>query len=458
MPLLIYNRAMELWHNFSAAEINMMPAKKGGGGTLAAKSATKKNALNVANRTMFIGDNLPVLDNLNSNSVDLIYLDPPFNSNRNYSAPVGSKAAGASFKDAWTLSDIDHAWIDVIAADNKPMADLIDGIGKVNGKGDKSYLIFMARRLLEMRRVLKETGSIYLHCDPTMSHALKLLMDCIFGKRNFRNEIIWCYTGPSNVNKHFPRKHDVILFYAKSPLSIFNKDAVRVPYKSGIGIGKGGKADSIFRSGDNAKRIAQLLRIGKVPFDWFADDYLTNISAWKKERTGYPTQKPLALLERIIKASSNEDDVILDPFCGCATACVAAERLGRQWVGIDISNKATDLIRQRLQAEEFLWKKVGKGRHIIPRTDLPVRSDIAEKFVNPQRYKATLYGVQGGYCTGCKKHFEPRQMDVDHILPKTRGGQDIKKNLQLLCANCNRVKGGRDMLYLRMQLKKQGII
>ena len=146
---------------------------------------------NWKNRTLWTGDNLNIMRGMNSDTVDLIYLDPPFNSNRNYSAPIGSKAAGAAFKDTWTLSDIDNAWHGEVADRDPILYTIIDAAGLSHGKGMKSYLIMMAVRLLEMRRLLKETGSIYLHCDPTAGHYLKMLMDAIFGARNFQNEIVW---------------------------------------------------------------------------------------------------------------------------------------------------------------------------------------------------------------------------------------------------------------------------
>ena len=154
---------------------------------------------NFADRTVWTGDNLDILRGLNSLSVDLIYLDPPFNSNRNYAAPVGSAAAGAAFKDTWTLSDLDVAWMGLIADEQPAMYQVLQAAGMTHGKGMQSYLCMMAVRLLEMRRVLKDTGSIYLHCDPTASHYLKTLMDSIFGNANFRNEISWKRSNPKSV-------------------------------------------------------------------------------------------------------------------------------------------------------------------------------------------------------------------------------------------------------------------
>ena len=186
-------------------------------------------APNFVNRTLWTGDNLDILRGLNSESIDLIYLDPPFNSNQDYAAPVGSKAAGAAFKDAWTLSDLDVAWMGLIADEKPALAHTLNAAGFAHGKGMQSYLTMMSVRLLEMRRVLKDTGSIYLHCDPTASHYLKQLLDAVFGQGNFRNEVVWNYSFRLMDLPHFfNRKHDLILFYAKTQsLQIFNaKDTV----------------------------------------------------------------------------------------------------------------------------------------------------------------------------------------------------------------------------------------
>lgn len=165
--------------------------------------------------TIFTGDNLPILRGLNSESIDLIYLDPPFNSNRDYAAPIGSESAGAHFKDTWTLSDIDLTWVDLLVASHSKLMGYLQYAPQRDS--DKSYLIYMAMRLLEMHRLLKQTGSIYLHCDSTMAHLLRGLLDCIFGRQNFRNEIIWCYTGPASPKiRQFNRKHDNIFWYSKS--------------------------------------------------------------------------------------------------------------------------------------------------------------------------------------------------------------------------------------------------
>ena len=155
---------------------------------------------NIKPKTIFTGDNLPIMRGINSESVDLIYLDPPFNSNANYAAPIGSKAAGAEFKDTWTLDDVDNAWLDLIET-KYPALNRVIHAAMTNS--DKSYLIYMAARLLEMKRILKDTGSIYLHCDPTMSHYLKLVMDAVFGKGNFRNEVVWRRTSTKSLAKRY---------------------------------------------------------------------------------------------------------------------------------------------------------------------------------------------------------------------------------------------------------------
>ncbi|MCY4288603.1 MAG: site-specific DNA-methyltransferase [Aestuariivita sp.] len=280
---------------------------------------------------------------MNSASIDLIYLDPPFNSKTNYAAPIGSQAAGAEFKDTWTLNDIDIAWLDLIEAKHSRLWRVIQA---AMTDSDKSYLIYMAARLLEIHRLLKPTGSIYLHCDPTMSHYLKLVMDAIWGHKQFKNEIVWCYSGPSNTHNWFVRKHDCILYYARTSEAFFNYEAVRVPHKDGLHNEGGVMLGKDYGKVDTFSMVEK----GKLCPDWWGD-IGAGAHIPKGERVGYPTQKPTKLLRRIIRASSNEGDVIFDPFCGCATTCIAAQDEGREWVGIDISPKAADLVISRLRNE-----------------------------------------------------------------------------------------------------------
>ena len=450
---------------------------------------------NWVNRTVWTGDNLHILRGMNSETVDLIYLDPPFNSNQNFSAPIGSEAAGATFKDTWTLDDLDVSWMGLIADEEPAIAALLEASGRTHSTGMQSYLTMMAVRLLEMRRVLRQTGSIYLHCDPTASHYLKQLMDAIFGSENYRNEIVWRRTtgvkGTRGATKSLGSVTDTILFYARSSEHIITIPRVKemtdgmrpFKHKDDKGVYRAVAdlyADAALHDSPkyewndhnpphgwrvsevNLKMLHEQDRIhynanGK-PFrkqyehEW---DGAPVSSLWadipqapKRERVGYPTQKPLALLDRIIKASSEPGDVVLDPFCGCATACVAAENLGRQWAGIDLSSKAGELVMHRLGAGDTAVRRLD----ITLRDDLPQRTDI-EKPRNYRQNKHVLYGEQEGRCNGCRSLFEFRHFEVDHIVPQSRGGTDHIDNLQLLCGHCNRVKGDRDMAYLLSQVQ-----
>lgn len=386
---------------------------------------------------------MPIMRGMNSNCIDLIYLDPPFNSKANYAAPIGSMAAGAEFKDTWTLSDVDVAWLDLLEA-KYPALNRVIHAAMTNS--DKAYLIYMAVRMLEMKRILKPNGSIYLHCDPTMSHYLKLVMDAIFGRKNLRNEVVWCYTGPGSPNmKQFNRKHDVIFWYAKGDRWVFNRDAVRVPYKD-----PKQRPRKAFDTGDSFtdENIEAMRSRGKVPEDWW--EFRVAVRS-PKERTGYPTQKPLNLLDRIIKASSPKGGVVFDPFCGCATTLVAADRLQRNWVGIDISPKAVELVNIRIKQDQGLFQE------IVARKDIPERTDVIQlKPYNSIDNKKFLYGEQEGHCKGCGTHFEMRNLTVDHIIARSVGGTDHLDNLQLLCGNCNSIKGNRGQEYLlaRMEGRK----
>ena len=355
---------------------------------------------------------------MNSNSVDLIYLDPPFNSNRNYAAPIGSEAAGSHFKDTWSLTDIDNEWINLIEQKHPKLHRVLLA---TMTDSDKSYLAYMSPRLIEMRRILKDTGSIYLHCDPTMSHYLKLVMDAIFGRENFRNEIVWCYRFGAGGKKQFRRKHDIVLFYNKGREWNFNASAVSVPSRSA------------WAKQNNISNVVEV--------DWWDIPSINN-----NERTGYPTQKPLALLDQIIKASSNEGDIVFDPFCGCATTLVAADGLRRDWIGIDISLMATKLVRDRIRDQQGLYLK------IISRDDIPQRTDMG-KLPQPKVHRKNLFGEQEGKCNGCGHRFNIENFDVDHIIAKSKGGTDHIENLQLLCGYCNSTKGDRGMEYLIQRLK-----
>ena len=406
--------------------------------------------MSVKPNTLFTGDNLYILAGMDSESVDLIYLDPPFNSKRLYKAPIGSKAAGAAFKDMWSWDDVDQARLESLLEEYPSLFYLVSFTGLSHSKGMAAYLLYMAQRLVEMRRVLKPAGSVYLHCDPTASHYLKPLMDMIFGKNKFRNEIVWCYTGPSGGKRNFPAKHDVIFRYTKTDDWVFNPDDVRVPYKSlSTQHGEGGATGGI--GGKLTKDTVPAYKSkGKIPEDWW--DEMSPVGRIKNERTGYPTQKPLALLDRIIKASSKEGDVVFDPFCGCATTCVSAQNLRRKWIGIDISEVAATLVAERLADAH------GKiFTNFTHRSDVPVRTDIKLVDLSVPKTKTAikkrLYKEQKGICSGCLVAFEARNLDIDHIIPESKGGPSHYDNYQLLCGNCNSIKGNRPMEYLRAKIK-----
>jgi len=406
--------------------------------------------------TLFTHDNLFVLHGMNSEIADLIYLDPPFNSKRTYSAPIGSKAAGSSFKDMWTWQDINEAYLETLAGNYPEMVRYIENVGEIHGRAMMSYLLYMAQRIIELHRILKPTGSFYLHCDPTASHYLKLLLDCIFGKENFRNEIVWCYRQGGRGKRHFARKHDVILFYVRSDKNIFYSDATRVPYDGTGGYQTSGKGVTHKDTG----KVYLPNALGKIPEDWWDIPTITPMS---KERTGYPTQKPLALLHRIIKASCPEGGVVLDPFCGCATTCVAAQQLGRKWIGIDIETKAVEVLVERLEGDGHIesdsqhdLKFKQKGVDFIHLTNAPQRTDVKIEEITPQTkndIKKRLFKQQQGHCNGCNVELEIQHFEIDHIVPKAKGGGDYMENYQLLCGNCNRTKGARPMEYLREKIR-----
>ena len=318
------------------------------------------SVLNVPNRTIFCRDNLDILQGINSNCVDLIYLDPPFNKKKEFTAPIGSSAEGASFRDWFREEDVKDEWIETIKEDYDGIYNFLTSVKSLSSfQSHKNkyylynycYLCYMAIRLIEMHRILKDTGSIYLHCDPTMSHYLKILMDLIFGEKNFRNEIVWSYQGTGEPKKHFKRKHDILLFYTKSSRNFFSElgssEAISAFSKTKYTLEDNeGHYKKIKHS--DGKIYKQYKREKQRMRDTWE---ISIINSMAKERVGYPTQKPLKLLERIVKASSNEGDVVLDPFCGCATTCIASQKLFRKWIGIDVSHRAYELVKERLKKE-----------------------------------------------------------------------------------------------------------
>jgi len=297
--------------------------------------------------------------------VDLIYLDPPFNSNRAYNIIYpGDLGQVTAFEDTWTWTpECDRHLTDIEARTDelsRLLPALIAGIGKTQLS---AYLINMAVRLVEIWRVLKATGSLYLHCDPTASHYLKIVLDAIFGRKQFRNEIVWDYSFRLMDLPHFfNRKHDILFFYAKGAAAFFampkepwtREDIIRTR-KQKIHRDEqgneliwmpGGKGNSK----NKLKKLSDIIQEGKAMSDVWQIPTLTSSS---KERLGFPTQKPLALLDRIVRASSNPGDLILDPFCGCGTTIEAAENAGRAWVGIDMTYAAIAAIKERFKRKRI---------------------------------------------------------------------------------------------------------
>ena len=454
---------------------------------------------------MWTRDNLDVLRGLNSASIDLVYADPPFNSNKDYAAPVGSKAAGAAFKDTWTLSDVDGAWHGEIADREPRVYAAIEAAGVVHGKSMRSYLTMMAVRLLELRRVLKPTGSFYLHCDDTAGAYLRVLCDGVFGRPCFRNTVTWARTSAHNTADRYGNVADTLLFYVRGEQPTWNggfhvyasgekysekqlgrfkhvdehrgryrlddltaprpnSDSGKFTWRGstpGPGRGWGFRVEQleewwiqgrIRTKRDGRPRLDGLkVFLADAPGKrlqniWTDVPRVGNTSA---ERTGYPTQKPLALLDRIIEASSNPGDIVLDPFCGCATACVSAESLNRQWIGIDLSPVAATLVESRLH-DQF-----GIFAEIHHRTDIPRRTDLG-KLPNYRTHAHTLFGVQEGQCSGCRMAFPFRNFQVDHVIPRAKGGSDHVENLQLLCGACNRAKGTGSQAELIAKLRERG--
>lgn len=358
---------------------------------------------------LYYGDNLDILRRyIPDESVDLVYLDPPFNSNRDYNVIFKDESGRKSdaqllaFEDTWHWGpDAEHqyAYLTNSALNEgrvpEALSTLIGALrGGIGTNQMMAYLVEMAVRLAELHRVLKPTGSLYLHCDPTASHYLKLLLDAVFGVQAFRNEIVWQRTNAHSDAKRFGRVHDIILFYSRTPQATWNPafqpydqkyianyyrytDPDGRRWKSGDATAPGGRGPLYEWNGhvrnwrytqENMQRLHDEGRLYYTPAgiprvkqyldempgmpvqDIWNDDATRYIVSWSDEGLGYPTQKPLGLLERIIGASSNPGDIVLDPFCGCGTALIAAEKLGRRWVGIDVTYLSIAVMKARLAA------------------------------------------------------------------------------------------------------------
>lgn len=471
---------------------------------------------------------------MNTETVDLIATDPPFKKGRDFHALPDSLAKGASFQDRWSWKDNVHeSWIDKITDDFPKVMNVINGSRNSYGDDMGAFLCFMGVRILEMRRVLKYTGSLYLHCDPTASHYLKELLDSIFGKKCFRNEIIWKKTNSTKEQTGvFGRQHDVIFWYSKSDKYVYNKISTPIdkdekpgkafrhddndgmgPYQTialsntteSGGFAKmktwewrGVRARWIY-SKQNLEKWWKEGRIVRTKSGYRKKDYwtdkqargnvVTNIWADKEvapiqadARTGYPTQKPIPLYARIIKASSNKGEIVLDPFCGCATTCVAAEMLGRKWIGIDIWAKAHKVVINRLKKEGCLsgpgeerhdlmltegeitytkqhFKRTDTGSEAVPFLETQMKQfddTVHDPHTNKEK-KCMLLEQYGSVCQGCGFELHERYLELDHKEPRSGGGSNLIGNRILLCGPCNKLK--RDwytLVWLRRENKKRG--
>ena len=445
---------------------------------------------NFPDNVLYNMDNLDVLRGMNSETVDLIATDPPFNKKRNRSASAGQyedawrwedDPSMAQRPDQWLWQPVHRIWLDQIKDENPALFQVIEATRLTQDDDTAAFLCFLGVRLMEMHRVLKNTGSIYLHCDHTANGYIRACLDAIFEPKNFRNEIVWCYTGPGQTKKWFPRKHDTIFFYAKSQKTPFYPDSVRRPFKATYTPARGVHGSKI---GEDTEEKRAIHEKGTVPTDWWADGFLSNISAYRKELTGSPDQKPLALYERIIRASSNESNLVLDPFAGCATTPIAAHNLGRRWVGIDRREDAAFHITNRLlglgiNVDEFRARQ----QHLIPelqgkceiRYQAPVRTDdrgtaapelgpVHRKNDRPvlshREMKDFLVKTFGTRCWGCDfDHGDDRYLQLDHAEPKADGGSNDLDNRTLLCGPCNLTKSRRITLgQLRRQNAKEGYL
>ncbi len=382
---------------------------------------------------LYYGDNLDILRRyIKDETIDLIYLDPPFKSNQDYNVLFkeqnGSRSAAQirAFEDTWEWNeDSARAYQEIVESGGK-VAEAMLAFRTYLAENDMmAYLAMMAPRLIELKRVLKDTGSTYLHCDPTASHYLKILMDAVFGPVNFKNEIVWCYETGGRATTSFPKKHDIILRYGRTKRAAFYYDNVALPRDPST-------MHEVILTDENGRKYQRNIKGGKeyryyldkgvLPNDWWTDIQALNPAA--KERLGYPTQKPEALLERIIKACSKEGDTVLDPFCGCGTTIAVAERLKRCWIGIDITHLAVALMKHRLKdmfGEKIKYKVVGEP------VSLPDAKTLAEN--DPYQFQWWALGLVGARPVeqkkGADKGIDGRLYFHDEAGPKAKTKQII---------------------------------
>lgn len=446
---------------------------------------------------LYYGDNLDILRQyIASESIDLIYLDPPFNSKKSYnvlfSSPKGfqSEAQITAFEDSWSWGDqAEKEYAELLHQPNTDVAELIQSLRRFLKNSDvMAYLVMMANRLIELERVLKPTGSLYLHCDPTSSHYLKIVMDAVFGADKFRNEISWKRSGRrSSIYKIYRRAHDIIFFYTKSDKYTFNMiykgfdetllkkysqidDRGRFQLVPLMGSGKviGGETGKPWRGFDpntrgksgmhwltthdkleeyvnknlvvfpkdpNATpRLKYYLDQNKgVPISDFWDD-IDLINSMGNESLGYQTQKPLLLLDRIVQASSNPGDVVLDPFCGCGTAIHAAQKNNRNWIGIDITHLSISLIERRLQEAfpNIVYRVQGTPKDFDGARDLALRDKYEFQYWACSLIDAQPYqGKKKGADTGIDGliFFQDEINTAKKIIVSVKGGEHVTRTM-----------------------------
>lgn len=387
---------------------------------------------------LYYGDNLDVLRrHVKDESVDLVYLDPPFNSNANYNvlfaehAGIRSAAQMKAFEDTWRWDQAAaNAYQEVVEAGGK-VSQVMQAFQTLLGYSDMlAYLAMMAPRLVELQRVLKPSGSIFLHCDPTASHYLKLLLDAVFGQTNFRNELVWHYQRWPAKQRNFQRMHDVILFYSM----VYRRNTFNIllePLSPGTLKRWRGKKSRVEFEG-NVRLVTQMTEEDSLgrPVDDVWDMPVINSQA--KERLGYPTQKPQALLERIITASSNPGGLVLDPFCGCGTTIAAAQRTGRRWIGIDITHLAIGLMKHRLRdafGDQVNYQVIGEP------VSLPDAENLAAS--DPYQFQWWALGLVGARHVDQKKgadkgidgriyfHDEAEGAKTKQVVLSVKAGQNI---------------------------------
>lgn len=416
---------------------------------------------NIKNRTLFFGDNLEIIEEkIPDESFDLIYLDPPFNSNRNYNVlfkegKVDSSAQIHAFEDTWEWTDVTVGLFEDLKDNPNPQISiLINSLYEfMKDTPMMAYLVNMTTRLIPLRRILKLTGSIYLHCDPTASHYLKIIMDVIFGKENFLNEIIWYKNSGGIGRTAFSKRHDVILFYGRTKDYFYDGKAIGELREQ-----EEGTFGGYFGVDEDGRKYREVRKAGKV-YKYYMDEPRNPEDVWeisqiperdKTERLGYPTQKPEALLERIIKASSKEEDWILDPFCGCGTTVAVAERLRRNWVGIDISMQAIKVIVKRMQDH---YPNIGINIDGIP-TDYQSAVALSErdKFAfqdwaialvdayppSGESKKGADQGIDGIILFREKAEFNNPNPKLCKILVQVKGGHHTRANIATLKGDMDR--------------------